>query len=605
MREQAAFQKSRVQVRAEVIEISGHGGSTMHRKIHKGRRKVSDDSSRPLRHAIIAVAADRMQRTKKAWLIGLGLLSAATILAVAVIARVAASRFEPYIRQQAIAYLQKRFDSEVELSALHISLPKISPLRFILSAGRSGVARVEGANLVLRYKGRHDLPPLFWVKHFRFEVDLGKLSETPKPVPLVAINGLEIHVPPKGDRPQINKVNPSPGMDEDANRKPAVLIQKVVITDAELVILPSDSSKVPLRFDLHRIQLSSEGAAKPMQYDAALTNPKPPGEILSKGTFGPWVAGEPGDTPLAGNYVFRNADLGVFSGIAGTLHSTGKFDGTLDSIQASDQATVQDFRLKMAGNAVPLSTRFEVLVDGTNGNTVLKPVQARLGRTSFTTSGSIIKHTGDARRSIALDVHIPQGNLADLLRLTTKGAPFMEGQVRLDTKIEIPPLTGKVKEKLILVGQFEVSGGRFLRSTIQNQIDNLSRKGQGAPGDQEIDQVVSYMAGEFHLENEAMTFRELSFGVPGASIQLAGTYGLDSNLIDFHGILRLQAKVSQTMKGWKRWALRPIDPFFSKRGAGTFLRIAVTGSAAHPKFGLDHSDEKGKVPDRKRAERAE
>jgi hypothetical protein len=541
-----------------------------------------------------------MQHRRKAWLLGLGLLSAAIILAVAVIARVAAFHFEPYIRQQAIAYLEKRFDSDVELSALHISLPKMSPLRLILSAGRIGVARVEGANLVLRYKGRRDLPPLFWVKRFRFEVDLGKLSETPKSVPLVALNGLEIHVPPKGDRPQINRGSPQ-GTDENADRKPAVLIQKVVITDAVLVILPSDSSKVPLRFDLHRIQLSSDGVAKPMKYEAALTNPKPPGEILSKGTFGPWVADEPGDTPLAGNYVFRNADLGVFSGIAGILDSTGKFDGTIDSIQASGQATVPDFRLRMAGNRVPLSTRFEVLVDGTNGNTMLKPVQATLGKTSFVTSGSIIKHTGDARRSIALDVHIPQGNLSDLLRLTTKGAPFMEGQILLDTKIDIPPLTGKVKEKLILDGQFEISGGRFLRSTIQSQIDNLSRKGQGAPGDQEIDEVVSYMAGEFHLENEAVTFRDLSFGVPGANVQLAGTYGLDSNLIDLHGILRLQAKVSQTMKGWKRWALRPVDPFFSKRGAGTFLRIAVTGSAAHPKFGLDHSDQKGKVRDEKGA----
>jgi hypothetical protein len=49
----------------------------------------------------------------------------------------------------------------------------------------------------------------------------------------------------------------------------------------------------------------------------------------------------------------------------------------------------------------------------------------------------------------------------------------------------------------------------------------------------------------------------------------------------------LQAKISQTMTGWKHWLLKPVDPFFSKNGAGTFLKIKVTGSSKQPKFGLD------------------
>jgi len=38
--------------------------------------------------------------------------------------------------------------------------------------------------------------------------------------------------------------------------------------------------------------------------------------------------------------------------------------------------------------------------------------------------------------------------------------------------------------------------------------------------------------------------------------------------IDFRGKLRLQAKVSQTITGWKRWALKPADPFYAKDGRG-------------------------------------
>src|SRR6185295_14909112 len=166
---------------------------------------------------------------------------------------------------------------------------------------------------------------------------------------------------------------------------------------------------------------------------ASLTNAKPPGEIVSGGNFGPWNANEPGDTPLDGNYVFEQADLGVFKGIAGMLHSTGEFKGTLDSIAAKGEATVPDFRLKRSGNRVPLKTNFEVTVDGTNGNTILKPVLGTLGTTNFTTSGAVIKHEADRHRTISLDVDMPRGNLRDLLTLAMKGDSLMEGQIALRT----------------------------------------------------------------------------------------------------------------------------------------------------------------------------
>jgi len=44
------------------------------------------------------------------------------------------------------------------------------------------------------------------------------------------------------------------------------------------------------------------------------------------------------------------------------------------------------------------------------------------------------------------------------------------------------------------------------------------------------------------------------------------------------------------MTGWKRWVLKPVDPFFAKEGAGTFLRIKVTGTSKAAKFGRDHGN---------------
>ena len=167
--------------------------------------------------------------------------------------------------------------------------------------------------------------------------------------------------------------------------------------------------------------------------------------------------------------------------------------------------------------------------------------------------------------------------MRDVLRLAMKGDPFMEGKLDLKTKLEIPPLDGKVKDKLRLDGRFDVTEAHFLKSTIQDQIDSLSRRGQGQPKNEQIDEVISRMRGSFLLDNAVITFHDLTFGVPGADVQLGGNYNLDADVLDFRGALKLQAKVSQTVTGWKHWLLKPVDPFLSKNGAGTYLKIQVVG----------------------------
>jgi len=248
---------------------------------------------------------------------------------------------------------------------------------------------------------------------------------------------------------------------------------------------------------------------------------------------------------------------------------------------------VPNFELKMAGNPLPLSTTFEAQVDGSNGNTVLQPVRATLGHTNFTTTGAVIKHEEYSRRGINLEVDMPNGDMRDLLRLAMKGPPFMEGFIKMKSSIVIPPLSATVKQKLVLDGAFDLHGAKFLKSTIQNQIDQLSRRGQGQPKNDEIDAVISRMQGSFHLENQVMKFRSLAFEVPGAAVSIAGVYDLGHDTLDFHGALQLDAKLSQTVTGWKRWLLKAADPFFAKNGAGTFVKIKIEGDAHHPKFGLD------------------
>jgi len=93
-------------------------------------------------------------------------------------------------------------------------------------------------------------------------------------------------------------------------------------------------------------------------------------------------------------------------------------------------------------------------------------------------------------------------------------------------------------------------------------------------------------AGNFSMADENLSFSKLDFAVPGAAAEVKGSYGLQSGKIDFVGDVRLNATVSQTMKGAMHWVLVPFDPIFKKNGAGTYLPIAVAGTGEHPQITL-------------------
>jgi len=522
-----------------------------------------------------------MLTRKQRWILGISIALAVFFVATYIAGSLLLKRVEPTVREQAIRYLRERFHADVQIAAIHIHLPRISTMGLVFRKQRGAIVSVDAEKIVLSQPQRANTP-LFTINQLSFSVDLASILGTKKKVEAVWIDGLQITLPPK------QQGRPAASSGSGTKKKPLnVELQDVEIRNATLVILPRDPTRQPFNYAITRLHLTPIGAGQPMNYDADLNIPKPPGHVLSKGRFGPWNADEPGDTPLNGTYHFENADLGIFNGIAGILHSTGQFSGTLASLEAKGQADVADFRLNISGNRVPLHTEFEALIDGTNGNVELHPVHARLGTTDFTTEGVIVKHDFDPRRTISLKVQMPDGNLPDLLRLAMKGSPFMSGRVNFQAKIDIPPLASKVKQKIILDGTFNVRDGKFLHSTIQSQIDNLSRHAQGQPQNQEIDSVASGLRGAFHLENQLMTFRSLAFGVPGAAVALAGTYNLRDDQLDFHGSLRLVAKVSQMVTGWKSMALKLIDPLFEKEGAGTFLHIVVEGDSRHPRFGVE------------------
>lgn len=519
----------------------------------------------------------------KKWLIGIAVVFCLALGGMYFYLRSLQAQWEPMARKQLIEYLEKRFDSSVEIGKLDFKVPFESPWKLIQSGLDGRVIEAYGHDFKLHYKRRTDIEPMIVFKSIVVVANLATLYSGPRIVKLVKLEGLRITMPPKGERPVV-KGNPNPAP-PDSN---PVLVEKIVADGTFLQILPSKPGKPALEFDLYKLTLTSTGLGKSLAYDTVMTNPKPPGKIFAKGHFGPWNREEPRQTALDGDYTFADADLGIFKGIAGIMQSTGKFSGMLEEINAEGECRVPDFRLTSSGNRVPLKVLYKALVDGTNGDTYLQTIQALLGKTAFTARGHVIGLTGISGRSIHLDADMPKGDLGDVLRLAVKGdKQFLDGTIQLKTTIDIPPGPDIVIDKIRLSGGFEVREANFTSSTIQDKIDGLSKRGQGKPKDQKIDNVPATFRGRFRMADGKIKFEPVVFVVPGALVDLEGTYSVVSSEVDFHGSLNLAAKMSETFGGWKRWALKPFNPIFAKNDVGTFLRIAITGDKDNPKFGLD------------------
>lgn len=526
--------------------------------------------------------------SRKRWLLWISVLMLLILLGVAIAARVISRRIEPFIREQTVEYLSQRFDSDVEIGSLHVSMPIGSPFGVLLRGGRGDLARVTGERISLWHKHRHDRPPLVAMHKFTFYVDLYSLWNGPARVKMVRLEGLGIAVPPKGPSAPRAKQNAPRKSEDGTAATPSVIIDTIIADGAKLSILPKDPKKDPLEFDIRKLKLESAGPGIALHYTAELTNPKPPGLIRCQGSFGPWVPEDPSDTPLTGDYVFENADLSVFKGIAGRLDSTGKFGGTLDNIVADGETRTPDFRLTMSGNPMLLKTRYHAIIDGGNGNTLLQPVEATLGRTRFVVRGGVVRGAGESGKTVALDVVFREGYIEDLMRLAMKGPkPMMRGPIDLKVKLQWPPGKGSYAEKLKLSGAFALRQADFTSPTVQEKIDEMSSRAQGTPGDKTVEEVRATLKGDFRLANGVIDFSRLNLTIPGADMALVGSYTFDKEEIDFRGKLRLKAKVSQTMTGWKRWALKPVDPFFAKDGAGTQLQIRIDGTRDQPRFGRD------------------
>jgi len=487
------------------------------------------------------------------------------------------------LRTRLATALGERFGGSVEIQALHVSVfPRL---------------HIAGEGVVIRRGDRAGLPPLISIRAFSGKAGLFGLLGSRLQIREVNLSGLEVNVPPggvdiDGDEKDTSsaradtKDRPPQGDGASRAAKSPIVVDHLLSEDAALRILRGDPGKKPREFVISRLTMEDTGAETPWAFVASLTNPTPPGKIEAHGTFGPWSAGSPSQTPLAAEYTFSGADLGVFKGIEGILQSSGKFAGVLERIEVNGKADVPDFALDSAGHPMPLATTFHSIVDGTNGNTWLRPVDGTFRQTTVHAEGGVIEGENKDGRTVTLDVTMDRARLEDVLFLAVKSdRPPMSGALKLRAKLEIPPGHVDALQKLKLKGTFTIDDARFAGDGIQTKVNEMSQKAQGDKAGP-AGEALSDFNGQFAMSGGVIHFSAINFSMPGARVSMAGSYAAASQALDFNGTVRIDAKLSEMTTGMKSMFLKVIEPVFRRHGA-TVIPITIGGTVKEPKVGLD------------------
>jgi hypothetical protein len=493
------------------------------------------------------------------------------VVAVTVSIAVAARQLEPRLHEWVTSMISRSLEGEVELGRVQLSW---LPFRLI------------ARDLTVRHHGRTDIPPLLVVASFT--IDLHPFDLWSSTLGHVRVNGMEISIPPRDPKTGRRPMPDAAGGDDPAAAGEPVIVRRLTATNTRLAIVPRRTGANPKVWDIFELEMENLSSTSRSPFRAALTNPIPHGRIDSQGHFGPWQSDEPGITALTGEYTFA-ADLGTIAGLEGQLNALGQMDGVLEQIKTRGETRTEAFRLtELEGRSLPLYTSYEAVVNGTRGDVELKHVDVTLGRSQLLATGVVEGTRGVKGKRIVLNVTSEDTDLAELLQFVSRiGRPPATGKVAIDAAFDLPQGATPLLDRLELEGSVTAEQVRFTNVDIQEKIDVLSRRGQGRPRDDTIDEVASNMSSKFTLRKGVATYRGLTFNVKGASVQLNGVHELKTRTLDLGGEVLLTASASRTMTGFKSWLLRPFDPLFRRNGTGTRLVIRIDGTQDQPKVSVD------------------
>jgi AsmA-like C-terminal region len=379
-------------------------------------------------------------------------------------------------------------------------------------------------HVTFQHNPKAGTPPLITVERIRIEGSFTGLFTSH--VKRIRAEGMRILIPFRGSDEHFQTPKRSP-----------FVIDDLIADGAILEVASREADKQPLKFAFREFTLSNVGSYGPASFKARLSNPEPPGEITTAGKFGPWNAGDVGKTAVSGEYLFQQADLGMFRGIAGLLSSSGKYSGVIDRIVVQGLTDTPRFTVTSSSHQVQLRTQFHAVVNGENGDTFLQKVAATFWKTTVWSEGSVAGKPGQSGKTASVELAAKDGRIQDILLLFARSErASMAGTVSFHANVSIPPGRRPFLEKVELQGDFGIDAGSFTKSDTQEGVNRLS---EGALSEEDhhktekdkddSETVLSDLKGHVLLRDGTARFSNLSFSVPGALAQLQGTYNLVSS----------------------------------------------------------------------------
>ena len=490
------------------------------------------------------------------------------VAALAITAFVILLRYFPYSKDKIVQSLQETFPSA-------ITVDHFQQVYFPHPGCKAVGIRFRS------FSSPPSSPPIVVIHELTIQGSYADLMFRPHHISKVFLDGLQLYFSP------VNNSRTFSG----GSTQTAITIGQLNANGAVMEVERADKKPV-LRFDFHELSLGALSEKNGLSYSVAMHNPEPPAEIRSTGHFGPLIEKSTGQTPVSGKYSFDGGDLGMFKGIAGTVNSAGTFSGSLGAIEVRGITDTPDFQVLRSGHSGPLHTQFQAKVNGTNGDVALTNVDATYVKTNIKAKGSIQDEDSSNGKHTSLDFVIAKGRIEDMLRLFVKGnRPPMSGLTRMQGHVMIPPDAEPFLEKVSVQGDFDITDGQFENPARQESVDELSEtaRGKKKPKDQEKDSeenVISHVNGHTSLRNGIATFSDLAFQVPGADASMHGTFNLLNQKLDLHGMVKMDAKFSQSTGGIKSLFAKVLNPFFDK-SRGSVVPVLVDGTYQNPHFGLD------------------
>jgi hypothetical protein len=444
---------------------------------------------------------------------------------------------------------------------------------------------VEGLTFRLK-SSAPQMPPLIAIQKMTIQGSYLNFLVRPHYLSRILLDGLRVHVPLRGEIGNFVTGQVS-----------EITIGEVVVRGAVLEVTRSDD-KSPLDFDIHELSLGSVSARSGMSYRLAMHNPEPPGEIQSTGHIGPFPTGDFRSTRATGAYSFDQADLGVFHGIAGVLSSKGSFSGALGNLSVQGNADIPRFEVLRSKHALPLSTRFVVSVDATNGDVAIDHLDASRGRTNIEVNGSVAHKDGAHGKFTTLNFAVHDGHVEDILPIFVTGHKHLSplsGETTLRAHVTVLPAGKPFLEELALDGDFDIGNGHLEKTKTKEKVNQFSATAQGQktsvsgkdpPPDDPPADVTAQLSGHVVLRDAIATMTDVAFSIPGADAHMHGTFNVMNQKIDFRGTVRTDATLAQQTGGMKSVFARVLDPLFRKK-RGTVVPVVMDGTYHRPHFALD------------------